>query len=106
MVTVRPATEADLVAVAAIYDVEVREGISTFATEPPGLDYWRERLTSSAPDDHFLVAERDGLVVGYTYSGSYRPREAYDLTRETSVYLAPGARAAGVGTVLYGELLC
>ena len=39
------------------------------------------------------------------YAVPYRPRPAYDLTRETSVYLAPGARAAGVGTALYGELL-
>lgn len=105
MVTVRPTTEADLAAVAAIYDEEVRHGIATFATEPPGLDYWRERQTSTEPGDHFLVAERDGAVAGYAYSGSYRPREAYARTRETSVYLAEDARGAGLGRALYDELL-
>jgi L-amino acid N-acyltransferase YncA len=105
MTLVRPATETDLPAIAAIYDDEVRHGISTFATEPPGLDYWRERLHSTHPGDHLLVAERDGVVIGYAYSGTYRPRPAYAQTRETSVYLAAPARGAGVGRALYDELL-
>ena len=105
MVVVRRATEADLPAIAAIYDVEVRTGISTFATEPPGLDYWRTRLESTQPGDHLLVAVDGETVVGYAYSGSYRPREAYARTRETSVYLADAARGRGIGRLLYDELL-
>lgn len=105
MPAVRPATEADLAAVAAIYDEEVRHGISTFATEPPGRDYWEERLRSTHPGDHVLVAERDGAVVGYASSGGYRPRAAYARTRETSIYLAAGARGSGLGRTLYDELL-
>ena len=105
MVLVRAAADSDLPAIKAIYDVEVRHGISTFATEPPGLDYWRERFESTHPGDHMLVATDDSGVVGYAYSGSYRPREAYAHTRETSVYLAQPARGAGVGSLLYDELL-
>ena len=102
---VRAATETDLPAIAAIYDIEVRTGISTFATEPPGLDYWRERLGSTHPGDHLLVAVDGDQVVGYAYSSSYRPRAAYARTRETSVYLADVARGRGIGRLLYDELL-
>jgi len=105
MTAVRPATAADLPAIKAIYDVEVRTGISTFATEPPGLDYWRERLESTHLGDHVLVAVDGDDVVGYAYSGSYRPREAYAQTRETSVYLTSSARGRGVGRGLYDDLL-
>ena len=105
MVLVRPATDADLPAIAAIYDEEVRHGISTFATEPPGPEHWRERLASGHPGDHLLVGELNGDVVGFAGSGSYRPRAAYARTRETSVYLAPTARGRGVGRALYDELL-
>jgi L-amino acid N-acyltransferase YncA len=105
MSPVRPATVVDLPAIAAIYDEEVRHGISTFATEPPGPDHWRARLQSSHPGDHVLVAECDGEVVGYAYSGSYRPRAAYARTRETSVYLLASARGHGLGRALYDELL-
>ncbi|MGB0101520.1 MAG: N-acetyltransferase family protein [Nocardioides sp.] len=105
MVLVRPASSADLPSIAAIYDVEVRTGISTFATEPPGVDYWSDRLTSTQPGDHLLVADHDGEVVGYAYSGGYRPRAAYAQTREASVYLAATARGRGVGRALYDELI-
>jgi len=104
-VHVRPVAEPDLPALAAIYDEEVRHGISTFATEPPGIDHWRPRLRLDRPGDHLLVAERDGTVVGYAFSGDYRPRTGYRHTRETSIYLAPEARGAGVGRALYDGLL-
>ena len=104
-VTARAATEPDLPAIKAIYDAEVLGGVATFAVTPPGLGYWRERLTSPAPGDHVLVAEVDGAVAGDAYSGAYRPREAYSRTRETSVYLAAGARGRGVGRLLYDALL-
>jgi phosphinothricin acetyltransferase len=102
---IRPATEADLPAAAAIYDEQVRTGIATFDVEPPGLGYWGRRLDSTEPGDHLLVAEDDGAVLGFAYSSAYRPRAGYRLTRETSVYLAPAARRRGVGRLLYDDLL-
>ena len=75
--TVRPAETADLVAVAAIYAHFVRTSPATF----------------------------DDEVLGFAYSGSFRPRTAYRRTRETSVYVAPGATGAGLGTRLYSVLL-
>jgi phosphinothricin acetyltransferase len=53
----------------------------------------------------FLVAVDAGSVVGFAYSGPFRARPAYAATRETSVYLAAGARGTGVGRALYSELL-
>lgn len=102
---VRDATAADLAEVAAIYDEQVRTGISTFDLEPPGPDHWQHRLASTEPGDHFLVAERSGEVVGFAYASSYRPRPGYRLTRETSVYLDPSARGQGLGRRLYDALL-
>ena len=51
------------------------------------------------------MAETDGEVIGFAYSSSYRPRPGYRLTRETSVYLAPGARGRGLGRTLYDALV-
>ena len=102
---IRDATEQDLPTIKAIYDHQVETGISTFDTSPPSLGYWNTRLTSTAPGDHLLVGERDGLVVGYAYSSTYRPRPAYDRTRETSVYLAADAVGQGLGRAMYDVLL-
>ena len=105
-VAVRAATAADLPAIAAIYGHAVHTSVATFDLEDPDLAYWQAKLDSAHPGDHLLVAEdADGQVVGYACSGSFRPRPAYDATRETSVYLAPDATGRGVGTALYTRLL-
>jgi phosphinothricin acetyltransferase len=104
-VTVRSADPADLPRIAAIYDDQVRTAISTFDLEPPHRSYWEARLGSTARGDHVLVATADDDVVGYAYSSTYRPRPAYDRTREVSVYLDSSARGRGVGRALYDELL-
>jgi L-amino acid N-acyltransferase YncA len=102
---VRPAGETDVAGIAAIYDEQVRTGISTFDLEAPPASYWSHHLESTEPGDHFLVADDDGDVVGFAYAGSYRPRPGYRLTRETSVYLAERARGQGLGRRLYDDLL-
>ena len=102
---IRPGQDADLDAVAAIYAHEVATGISTFDLVPPPRSSWEARLSGTEPGDHLVVAEVDGEVRGYACSSSYRPRPAYSLTRETSVYLAAEARGRGVARRLYDDLL-
>lgn len=101
-VRVRDAVTVDLEQVAAVYAHEAAHGISTFDTAGRPTRYWQDHLTGPDP---LLVAESEGLVLGYADASVYRPRPAYDLTREVSVYLAEGARGQGVGTALYAELL-
>jgi phosphinothricin acetyltransferase len=102
---IRPATEADLPSVKAIYDHQVQTSIATFDLEPPPIDYWRARLESTETGDHLLVASEGDVVWGYAYSATYRARPAYSRTRETSVYLAADAVGRGLGRSLYDELL-
>jgi L-amino acid N-acyltransferase YncA len=102
---IRPATEADLPAVKAIYDHQVLTGTATFDLEPPPADYWRTRLGSTENGDHLLVAAEDETVLGYACSASYRSRPAYSCTRETSVYLGADAVGRRVGRALYEDLL-
>jgi phosphinothricin acetyltransferase len=102
---IRPAVEADLPAVAAIYDHEVRTGVATFDLEPRPLEAWRTVRAAATTGDHLLVAEDAGAVRGYASSGPYRPKPGYRHTRETTIYLAPEAQGRGVGRRLYDDLL-
>lgn len=103
---IRPAVEGDLSDIAAIYAHEIANSIATFDLEPPDSSYWHEKLAGNHPGDHLLVAvDEDQDVVGYAYSWSFRPRPAYSLTRETSIYLDPSVRGKGVGRMLYPALL-
>lgn len=100
---IRPAAADDLPAVAAIYAHEALEGHATFDVEGRPMALWEQRL--AAADDHFLVAEHDGDVVGYATSVPYRPKPAYRHTRESTVYVAPGHQGLGTGRALYDALL-
>ena len=104
---VRPATRADLPAVKALYDHQVDAGVATFDLEPPPLSSWEARLAGQEHGHHLLVVEDDagGACAGYATSASYRARAAYARTRETSVYLAPGAGGRGLGRALYDDLI-
>jgi phosphinothricin acetyltransferase len=102
---IRPATDADLDGVAAIYAHEVLTGHATFDIVPPPRAVWERRLASEHPGDHFLVAERHGRVVGFAYASAYREKGAYAGTRETTIYLDPAASGRGLGRRLYGDLL-
>jgi phosphinothricin acetyltransferase len=103
--TVRSAEAADLAAVAAIYAHSVRTSTATFDVDEPAPSYWQEKLDRTDAGHHFLVARDDDEVLGFAYSAPFRPRPAYDRTREVSVYVAQGATANGLGTRLYAALL-
>jgi len=104
--TVRAGRPEDLDAVAAIYAPEVLHGVATFEREPPDRDEWLRRFEAvQAAGLPFLVAERDGTLLGYAYCSPWKPRAAYAATVEDSVYVAPEAHGQGVGTALLGALL-
>lgn len=104
--TVRPATPADLTAVAEIFTYYVARTMATFEETPPSLDHWRHRLGEL--DElgwPFLVADVAGAVAGYAYVAPWRPKPAYRYTAEDSIYLDPGRTGHGLGTALLDALL-
>jgi L-amino acid N-acyltransferase YncA len=104
-IVIRDATSEDIDAMAVIYNAAVRTSVATFDLEERGAAYLSQRLRSSGPGDVVLAACVGGEVVGYALSASFRPRPAYRRTKETSIYLAEGARGRGAGRTLYRELL-
>jgi phosphinothricin acetyltransferase len=104
--TIRPSTAADLEAITAIYAWNVLNGTGTFELEAPDLAEMTRRrddvLSKGLP---WLVAERDGTVLGYAYANHFRPRRAYRFCVEDSIYLADTARGQGVGRLLLAELM-
>lgn len=103
---VRPSRDEDIAAIAAIYRHHVLNGVASFEEVPPEPDEIARRrcdlLDRGLP---YLVAEREGRVVGYCYAGLYRTRSAYRFTLEDSIYIDAAELRRGIGRALLGELI-
>ena len=103
---IRPATPADIGAIAAIYAEAVLNGTATFEVEPPSEAEMAGRMAALLAGGYpYFVAESDGAVLGYGYAGAYRPRPAYRATVEDSIYLTVEARGKGIGGALLAALI-
>ena len=106
-VVLEPARPGDLPGLVKILNHYVLNDHCTFDTEPWSVDdkqAWFEGFGASGPY-RLLVARRNGRLLGYAHSGQWRSKRAYDVTVETTVYLAPDATGQGLGARLLGELL-
>ncbi|GAB2484818.1 GNAT family N-acetyltransferase [Jatrophihabitans fulvus] len=101
---IRDATVDDAAACAAVYAPYVRDTPITFELDAPDADEFARRITAAQRRWAWLVAERDGRVVGYAYGGSFKERAAYRFACEVSVYLDTGLRRTGLGRALYQAL--
>ncbi|PZQ62480.1 MAG: GNAT family N-acetyltransferase [Phenylobacterium zucineum] len=103
---IRAATSDDTAALAAIYGHHVLHGFGTFELEPPGTAWMENRRREiQGYGLPFMVAERDGRVMGYAYAGPFRPRPGYRFTVEDSVYVAPDAVGQGVGRAMLSSVV-
>lgn len=104
--TIRPATVADLDRITEIYADAVAQGTASYELEPPSRAEMGTRFDSlMAGGFPYLVAQKDGDVLGYAYAGAFRPRPAYRFIVEDSVYVAPWAKGQGVGLLLMQQLI-
>ena len=105
-VRIRRAFPADIAAITRIYADAVLHGTATFEIEPPDeAEMARRQQTLLTKRYPYLVAEQDGMVVGYAYAGPYRDRPAYDWCVEDSIYVAPEFYRKGIGRLLLKRLI-
>ena len=102
---VRAVRPDDAAAIAAIYAPYVRDTAITFELDPPDAAAMRGRIERVACRFPWIVAERDGAVLGYAYADLYRTRAAYRWAVETTVYVARDHPREGIGRALYGSLI-
>lgn len=103
---IRPALASDLPGIGSIYNQVVATTFAIFQDEPIRDERLRSWFESRQRDGYaFLVAEDEGLVVGYATYGSFRGVSGYASTVENAVHVAPSYRGGGVGTLLMEALI-
>jgi L-amino acid N-acyltransferase YncA len=101
----RSSAPEDLEAIQSIYAHAVLHGTGTFELDvPPLVEMARRREDVLSAGMPWIVAERQGQVLGYAYAAPFRPRPAYRYTVENSIYLRPQLARQGLGRLLLAEL--
>lgn len=102
---VRAAHVDDADAIVRIYNHYITTSVITFEEQTLSAAEMAQRITDvKALGLPWLVAEKDGEVLGYAYATRWKPRIAYRYSVEITVYMAPGQAGKGTGTALYAEL--
>jgi L-amino acid N-acyltransferase YncA len=85
-VTVRQATESDMLRITEIYAHHVLQGVASFEEIPPTADDMLQRMRDITNRRlPYLVAEQGNIVLGYAYAAPYKLRSAYRFTVENSI---------------------
>lgn len=103
---IRPATEADLSSILAIYNDAILNTTAVYDYAPHTLAM-RQAWFEAKQQAGFpvVVAESAGQVVGFGSLGAFRAWEAYRYTVENSLYVTPESRGQGIGKQLLATLI-
>ena len=103
----RCGTPEDLPGILSILNHYILNTHHTFDTVPFTVDdksAWIAQFNDTGPYQ-ILVAESNDRILGYAHSCSFKPKPAYDITVETTVYLQHELTGSGLGSRLMNRLL-
>lgn len=102
--TIRIARPEDAEELLEIYTPYVEKTAISFECETPGPEEFRRRICNTLKKYPYLLAEQEGRILGYAYTGPFVGRAAYGWAAETTIYLREGCKRKGIGTSLYTAL--
>lgn len=102
---VRQAKVTDLAAINDIYNFYIENTFITFDEQPWPISQREQWFSSLSKSNHrVLVATLEDKVVGFAYTAPFRPKTAYQLSAEVTIYTNQEA-IKGTGSALYENLL-
>ena len=103
---IRPAVEADLDVILAIYNAAILETAAIWTDEPVDRANRERWFATQAANGHpILVAELDDTVAGYASFAQWRLMHGYRFSVENSIYVASAFQGRGIARALMTELI-
>ena len=103
-IVIRRAVPEDAPALLDIFRPYVLETAINFSFQPPTEEEFRENIRCHLRRYPYLVAQRDGVPIGYAYASPFKSQSAYDWAVETSIYVRRGLTHSGCGRRLHDAL--
>ncbi len=101
-VTARAAQICDAAAITTIYNEGIADRVATFETKPRSPEQIAGWFDGSHP---IVVVEKNGAVIAFASSSTYRSRDCYVGVAEFSVYVARRQRGTGAGRIAMATLI-
>jgi len=105
MCSIRPAQISDLNAITEIYNEAIRKTTATFDTEPKTEDEQKAYFHSHGRQYPILVAESNGIVVGWASLSKWSDRYGYSGAAEISFYVKQEFQGKGIGRKLIEAMI-
>ena len=87
----------------SIYAPYVKETAISFEYEVPTEEEFASRIQHISSKYPYIKAIEDGRILGYAYANTFKGRQAYDWSVETTIYLRQDAKRRGIGRMLYEQ---
>jgi phosphinothricin acetyltransferase len=100
-VIIRHVELSDAKALVEVYRYYVEHTAITFEYDVPSVEEFEGRIKGITQKYPYLVAEKDGNIIGYAYTSAFHVRKAYEWSAEMSIYLSDDAKGLGLGRKLY-----
>lgn len=104
-IVIRSAEQRDTEKMLEIYAPYILNSTVSFETEVPTREELQRRISNNQAKLPWLVCDIDSKLAGYAYATDHRIRQAYNVTKELSVYVHSKYRQFGVATALYTSLM-
>ncbi len=105
MVTLRSARIEDLEAITEIYNEAIMKTVATFDTELKTSSDQKKWFDDHGSQNPILVAEQNGVIVGWASLSKWSDRCAYSETAEISLYVLEKHQGGGIGRCLMDALI-
>ena len=100
MLKIRQAALDDLNDITRIYNEAILKTVATFDTKPKAINEQKSWFKDHGSKNPILVAEMEGIIVGWAALSKYSTRCAYADTAEISLYIDEKYQGKGIGKKL------
>ncbi|MBL0341455.1 MAG: N-acetyltransferase [Bacteroidetes bacterium] len=97
MLSIKPATIANIERITEIYNEAIQNTTATFDTEIKSIEDRMKWFKDHDEKHPVIIAEIDEEIIGFASLSKWSERSAYDGTAEVSVYIDRNHRGKGVG---------
>lgn len=104
-INIRLAQAKDTAAIVGIYAPYILNTTTSFEMKVPTITEFQKRIDKVQALTPWLICTIDHVVAAYAYASEHRSRQAYQWTREVSVYVHPDYQKRKIATALYTALI-